>query len=134
MTPNASSIPQTLLRSAPQAQHLWKNAHDRAVKTYGDLSRAHRVAFTALKNEFQKDGDRWVPKAGKKLAAVKTQVAAKTKTVAAKVARAAKAVAAPAKTKEPRKASSATTRRRQRKTTPNNKTVTRKRSVQRSKK
>ena len=57
-----ASIPQTILRSEKHAQHLWKKAHDSAVKTYGEGERAHRVAFAALKHEYQKQGDRWVNK------------------------------------------------------------------------
>ncbi len=57
-----TNIPQTILRSEKHAQHLWKKAHDSAVKTYGEGGRAHRVAFAALKHEYQKQGDRWVNK------------------------------------------------------------------------
>ena len=57
-----TSIPQTILRSEKHAQHLWKKAHDSAVKTYGEGERAHRVAFAALKHEYQKQGDRWINK------------------------------------------------------------------------
>jgi cation transport regulator ChaB len=130
----ATSIPQTLLRSAPQAQLIWKKAHESAVKTYGDLSRAHRAAFAALKNEYQKDGDRWVPKNGKKAAPVQSQASAE-KVKSTKPARPAKTRAI--KPKETRKASAATAttpRRRRRKTVTNNKTAMRKRSAQRSKK
>ncbi|HZT07501.1 MAG TPA: ChaB family protein [Chloroflexota bacterium] len=57
-----TEIPKTIMRSEPHARHIWKNAHDSAVKTYGDGGRAHRVAFAALKHEYMKKGDRWVKK------------------------------------------------------------------------
>jgi cation transport regulator ChaB len=60
-----TEIPQTILRSDRHAQHLWKKAHDSAVKTYGEGARPHRVAFAALKHEYEKKGDRWVRKAHK---------------------------------------------------------------------
>lgn len=58
-------IPNTIQRSEKHAQHLWKKAHDSAVKTYGEGGRAHRVAYAALKHEYRKAGDRWVPKGWK---------------------------------------------------------------------
>lgn len=58
-------IPSTIQRSEKHAQHLWKKAHDSAVKTYGEGGRAHRVAYAALKHEYKKEGDRWVPKGWK---------------------------------------------------------------------
>ncbi len=65
--PSKADIPGTLLRSDKHAQHLWKKAHDSAVSTYGEGGRAHRVAFAALKHEYEKSdsGDRWVRKAEK---------------------------------------------------------------------
>lgn len=56
-------IPQTILRSEKHAQHLWQKAHDSAVETYGEGARAHRVAYAALKHEYEKKGDHWVRKA-----------------------------------------------------------------------
>lgn len=60
-----TEIPQTILRSDKHAQRLWKKAHDSAVKTYGEGERPHRVAFAALKHEYEKKGDKWVRKAHK---------------------------------------------------------------------
>lgn len=60
-----SGIPSTILRSDKHAQDLWKETHDSAVKTYGEGGRAHRVAYAALKNQYEKKGDRWVKKAEK---------------------------------------------------------------------
>lgn len=58
-----TGIPKTILRSDEHAQHIWKKAHDSAVQTYGEGGRAHRVAYAALKHEYEKKGDRWVKKA-----------------------------------------------------------------------
>jgi cation transport regulator ChaB len=58
-------IPSTIERSEAHARRLWKKAHDSAVGTYGEGGRAHRVAFAALKHEYEKQGDRWVRKAQK---------------------------------------------------------------------
>lgn len=60
-----TEIPRTILRSDKHAQRLWKKAHDSAVKTYGEGARPHRVAFAALKHEYEKQGDKWVRKAHK---------------------------------------------------------------------
>src|ERR671927_862807 len=57
-----TEIPSTILRSDKHAQSLWKKTHDSAVKTYGEGSSAHRVAFAALKHEYEKKGDKWVRK------------------------------------------------------------------------
>jgi cation transport regulator ChaB len=58
-------VPQTILRSEKHAQHIWQKAHDSAVETYGEGGRAHRVAYAALKHEYEKKGDKWVKKAEK---------------------------------------------------------------------
>lgn len=58
-------IPKTVQRSDERAQEIWQKAHDSAVQTYGEGARAHRVAFAALKHEYEKKGDRWVRKAEK---------------------------------------------------------------------
>ncbi|MBE3559518.1 MAG: ChaB family protein [Ktedonobacteraceae bacterium] len=58
-------MPQTIARSDEHAQHIWQEAHDSAVKTYGEGGRAHRVAYAALKHEYEKKGDKWVRKAEK---------------------------------------------------------------------
>lgn len=58
-----TQLPKTILRSDEHAQHIWKKAHDSAVETYGEGARAHRVAYAALKHEYEKKGDRWVKKA-----------------------------------------------------------------------
>lgn len=60
-----TEIPGTIMRSDKHAQHLWKKTHDSAIKTYGEGGRAHRVAYAALKHEYEKKGDKWVRKARK---------------------------------------------------------------------
>jgi cation transport regulator ChaB len=57
-----TEIPSTIERSDEHAQHIWKKAHDSAIETYGEGGRAHRVAYAALKHEYEKKGDRWVKK------------------------------------------------------------------------
>ena len=58
-----ADIPSTILRSDKHAQELWHKAHDSAVETYGEGGRARRVAYAALKHQYEKRGDRWVRKA-----------------------------------------------------------------------
>ena len=58
-------MPSTLERSEKHAQEIWVKTHDSAVDTYGEGEAAHRVAFASLKHSYEKEGDRWVPKAEK---------------------------------------------------------------------
>jgi cation transport regulator len=56
------------------AQHIYKKAHKNALKQYKSPSKrrggthqsreqvAHKVAWSAVKREYKKKGDRWVPK------------------------------------------------------------------------
>src|SRR6478609_7167328 len=60
--PASQELPSTLERSEKHAQALWSKAHDSAVQEYGEGERAHRTAFAALKNEFEKVGDHWEAK------------------------------------------------------------------------
>ena len=60
--PAKKEMPSTIERSPKHAQHIWSKAHDSAVKTYGEGGQAHRVAYSALKHEYKKQGDRWVEK------------------------------------------------------------------------
>ena len=55
-------MPSTIRRSDKRAQEIYVKTHDSAVETYGEGERAHRTAFAALKHEYRKSGDRWVPK------------------------------------------------------------------------
>jgi cation transport regulator ChaB len=60
--PTRDDLPSTIQRSDEHAQDIFTKTHDSAVKTYGEGERAHRTAFAALKHEYRKAGDRWVPK------------------------------------------------------------------------
>ena len=55
-------MPSTLRRSDKRAQEIWVKTHDSAVESYGEGERAHRTAFSSLKHEYRKSGDKWVPK------------------------------------------------------------------------
>jgi cation transport regulator len=56
------------------AQHIYKKAHDSAIKEYQDPEKrrggknesaeevAHKVAWSAVKDEYKKEGDKWVKK------------------------------------------------------------------------
>ena len=57
-----SDIPGTVQRSPAKARRTYREAHDAAVKSYGEGERAHRTAYAALKHSFEKVGDRWEPK------------------------------------------------------------------------
>lgn len=63
--PAKDELPSTLRRSPSEAQRTWAEAHDSAVRTYGEGERAHRTAYAALKHKFEKVGDRWKPKESK---------------------------------------------------------------------
>jgi cation transport regulator len=55
------------------ARHIFKNAHKNALKQYQSPSKrrggkrqsrgqvAHKVAWSAVKRKYQKEGNRWVP-------------------------------------------------------------------------
>ena len=60
--PAKDEMPSTLQRSPGKAQRTWSKAHDSAVESYGEGERAHRTAYAALKHEYRKSGDHWVPK------------------------------------------------------------------------
>lgn len=60
--PIKAELPSTIRRSPKEAQETFAKAHDNAAREYGEGERAHRVAYSALKRKFQKQGDRWVPK------------------------------------------------------------------------
>ncbi|MFB8762163.1 ChaB family protein [Nocardiopsis alba] len=63
--PGKDELPDTLRRSPKKAQRTWIEAHDNAVKEYGEGERAHRVAFAAVKHTFEKVGDHWEAKQSK---------------------------------------------------------------------
>ncbi len=60
--PGRERLPDTLKRSPAKAQRTWMKAHDSAVREHGEGERAHRIAFSALKHSFEKQGDHWVAK------------------------------------------------------------------------
>ena len=61
--PVAGELPGTLRRSPPEAQAVFRQAHEDAVRAYGEGDEAHRAAYAALKKQFEKCGDRWIAKA-----------------------------------------------------------------------
>ena len=63
--PRSGELPGTLKRSPRKARETFAKAHDSALEQYGDEERAHRVAYNAVKHEFQKTGDHWEPKGHK---------------------------------------------------------------------
>ena len=66
MAPSSQEdLPGTLQRSPAAAQRTYEKALDSAHDEYGEESRAHRVAYGALKHRFEKVGDHWEPKDGK---------------------------------------------------------------------
>ena len=60
--PKTDELPSTVRRSNAKAQRTFAKAHDAGADQYGSESRAHRVAYSALKHSFEKVGDRWLPK------------------------------------------------------------------------
>jgi cation transport regulator ChaB len=63
--PIKDELPGTIRRSPKKAQDTFAKAHDSAAGQYGDEERAHRVAYNAVKQSFQRKGDHWEPKGRK---------------------------------------------------------------------
>ena len=57
-----TELPATLQRSCREAQETFRRALDDAVRAHGTGDQAHRVAYLALKQEFEKRGDHWIAK------------------------------------------------------------------------
>jgi hypothetical protein len=57
-----TELPGTLQRSCGEAQETFLRALDDAVRTHGESDQAYRIAYTALKREFEKRGDHWIAK------------------------------------------------------------------------
>lgn len=57
-----NELPTTLRRSCQEAQDTFTTARDSAVQVYGETDQADRVAFTVLKEKFEKRGDHWIAK------------------------------------------------------------------------
>jgi cation transport regulator ChaB len=60
--PKQDELPSTLQRSPKKAQRTFTKAHDAAAEQYGEGQRAHRTAYAAVKQSFEKVGDHWEPK------------------------------------------------------------------------
>jgi ChaB len=56
----AGSQPGTLQRSCAEAHARFLKAHEEAVRVYGESDEADRVAYAALKLQFEKCGDHWI--------------------------------------------------------------------------
>jgi hypothetical protein len=57
-----TELPGTLQRSCREAQEMFLRALDDAVRTHGAGDQAHRIAYMALKQNFEKRGDHWIAK------------------------------------------------------------------------
>jgi ChaB len=55
-----TGLPGTLQRSCREAQETFLSALDDAIRTHGAGDQAHRIAYTALKQKFEKRGDHWI--------------------------------------------------------------------------
>lgn len=55
-------LPGTLLRSDKRAQDIWTKARDKAAEKTGPGAGAERAGYAALKQRYEKKGDRWVKK------------------------------------------------------------------------
>ena len=60
----ADGLPGTLRRSCREAQDAFSRAYEQAVQAHGEGDQAYRAAFTALKQQFEKRGDHWIPRCG----------------------------------------------------------------------
>ncbi len=56
----AGQLPGTLQRSCAEAQAIFLEAHEKAVRAYGEGDEADRAAYATLKLQFEKCGDHWV--------------------------------------------------------------------------
>jgi hypothetical protein len=57
-----TDLPGTLQRSCLEAQETFLMALDNAVRAHGPGDQAHRIAYTVLKQKFEKRGDHWIAK------------------------------------------------------------------------
>ena len=64
-----TELPGTLQRSCREAQEMFLRALDDAVRTHGAGDQAHRIAYMALKQNFEKRGDHWIAKDNPRTAA-----------------------------------------------------------------
>jgi cation transport regulator len=61
-----SELPDSVKNNLPKhAQEIYKEAFNSAGEQYGEESRAHRVAWSAVENKYEKnENGRWVSKVG----------------------------------------------------------------------
>ncbi|MBB3035901.1 ChaB family protein [Hoyosella altamirensis] len=58
--PKKDELPSTVKRSSKKAQRTFAKAYDAAVDEYdGNEERAHRVAYSALKQKYARVGKKW---------------------------------------------------------------------------
>ena len=63
---STSDLPDSVKDNLPEhAQEIYKEAYNSASEQYDEESTAHRVAWSAVKEEYEKQGDRWVKKESK---------------------------------------------------------------------
>lgn len=56
-------LPKSVKDNLPQgAQTIYRKAFNSADKQYDSDKRAHKVAWSAVKKEYKKKGDKWVKK------------------------------------------------------------------------
>jgi cation transport regulator ChaB len=56
----AGELPATLRHSSQEAQDAFLKARGDAIQAYGEGDEAHRAAYQALKQKFEKRGDQWI--------------------------------------------------------------------------
>jgi cation transport regulator len=61
---NLSDLPDSVRNNLPKhAQEIYRAAYNSAEKQYGEEDRAHRVAWSAVENKYEKnDQGNWVEK------------------------------------------------------------------------
>lgn len=60
---SVSDLPDSVRDNLPKhAQEIYKAAFNSAEEQYGEEERAHRVAWSAVKNDYEKDNGKWVKK------------------------------------------------------------------------
>lgn len=60
---SVSDLPDSVRDNLPKhAQEIYKESFNSAEEQYGEEERAHRVAWSAVKNDYKKDNGKWVKK------------------------------------------------------------------------
>ena len=58
-----SELPDSVRNNLPaHAQDIYKEAFNSAIDQYGDEQRAHKVAWAAVKQQYEKQANQWVKK------------------------------------------------------------------------